>query len=194
MSREGYSLRTPPDLLIPNPSFINNDPVAFRRYVQSVNIELVRALKLVYGDLTELAEWSYAHLTLSSDQANITNNTATKIAWDTAVKDIQSEADVTTNNRVTVKKRGLYIYDAQVEVKNINNDTNIHLYIYINGSAKKEAKKETNVGGRTIGKSGTIFLEVGDYVEVFFKHVNGDNVPDIESDSTTTYFELSRFR
>ena len=112
---------------------------------------------------------------LSSAQT-VSNNTLTKVQFDTENLDTDSAYDNSTNYRFTVPsgEAGKYFVYTNAQSRNQTNDqlAMIELFIKKNGSNFRVAKDSQNTNGLTIMSTSVnaiMDLSVGDYLEVFGK-------------------------
>ena len=125
---------------------------------------------------------------------SISNDTSTKIAYDTEVYDTDSAYDHSSNYRFTVpsEKAGKYFIGASVRSGNITDTKKITMNLFVNGSEISEhyAQIASSNGGEqyTIGVFKTFNLSAGDYIEVFVLHQSGGSVSFSSSSSIGSYF------
>ena len=126
---------------------------------------------------------------LSADQS-ITANTATKVALDTALFDIQNEFD-STNNRITVTEDGIYAVIGQAEFDVTAAGDVLRVYIYVNGGAKAlTGLTASDVSYHILSVMKILELNAGDYVELYVKNVSSDDT--IISGSAITYLCVAK--
>ena len=126
----------------------------------------------------------YFEMSLSSNQTGLSDNTATKIQFDTSDLDSDSGVDVSTNYRYTVQSgdAGKYFLIATATGETASGDDNkdTSVFIYKNGSsvAKTEFETSSSSDAYRIGK--TLYtiqnLSEGDYIETFIQINSSSNV------------------
>ncbi len=109
---------------------------------------------------------SFFHVYRGAAQTGITS-TDVKIDWDTEVYDYNSEFDITTNNRFTATRAGVYLIVLKVRVLSLDVDGFVIAKIYKNGVL--EAQNVETIGSSSVAGSTTctafVTLAVGDYIE-----------------------------
>ena len=125
----------------------------------------------------------YFEMSLSSNQTGLSDNTATKIQFDTSDLDSDSGVDVSTNYRYTVQSgdAGKYFLIATATGETTSSDDNkdTSVFIYKNGSsvAKTEFETSSSSDAYRIGK--TLYtiqnLSEGDYIETFIQINSSSN-------------------
>lgn len=134
---------------------------------------------------------SQCSVKLSGDQS-INTATDTRVNFNQAAFDNNSEFDIVTNHRYVAKDEGVYHFDAQIKILNLNVGTLVTIYIRKNGSPlKKEIKYHVGGNDEYADVDGDIDLAVDDYLEVWARHTNGDT-QNIEHNSYDTYFDIHR--
>lgn len=129
-----------------------------------------------------------------SASQQISNDTSTKISYDTEVFDTDSAYDNSTNYRFTVPsgKAGKYFIGASIRSGNMADTKKINLLLFINGSEITEHFAQvvsSNTSEQyTLGVFKVLDLSVADYVEVFVLHQNGAAVNFSDSNSVGSYF------
>mgnify|MGYP003137660416 CR=1 FL=1 len=129
-----------------------------------------------------------------SASQQLSNDTATKIAYDTEVYDTDSAYDHSSNYRFTVPsgKAGKYFIGASIRSGNVADTKKILMYLYVNGSEVAENYAQVisaNTSEQyTIGVSKALNLSAGDYIEVFVLHQNGAAVNFSSSSSIGSFF------
>jgi hypothetical protein len=122
---------------------------------------------------------------LSSNQ-NISNNTHTKVQFDTELFDTDNTYDNSTNYRFTPGVAGKYVLTASVRVQNCGNATLYIVSIYKNGSSLKSF---ITLPGRDDDLNGMITVidvaNTTDYYEIFARQGSGGTQPLLP---TNTYF------
>ena len=111
---------------------------------------------------------------MSSSQT-VTDNTHTKIQYNTELYDTDSAYDNSTNYRFTVPsgKAGKYFIHAECYQFGNNNDEKMReIDIYLNGSRVRRHEVLTNYStgqssGGSVNISGVLDLSVSDYIEIF---------------------------
>jgi len=131
---------------------------------------------------------------LSSDMNSLSNNTFTKITFDTESFDSDGTYD-TSNNRFTPGVAGKYYVYGRV----IFNDTNVseetyHISIRKNGSqiseffTKSSAESSTGHDDPMLTYVEVVDLDADDYVEIFGKIANSNGSRGIHGSSATNKF------
>ena len=125
----------------------------------------------------------YFEMSLSSNQTGLSDNTATKIQFDTSDLDSDSGVDVSTNYRYTVQSgdAGKYflISTAVGETSSGDDNKDTTVMIYKNGSlvARNEFETSSSSDAQRIGK--TVYtiqnLSAGDYIETFISVNSSSN-------------------
>jgi hypothetical protein len=121
----------------------------------------------------------YFEMRLGSDQTGISDNTSTKIQFDTSDLDSDSGVDVSTNHRYTVQSGGagkyLLLATGRGDTASANDNRDVYVMIYKNGSAiaRNEFGTSNTSDAQRIGK--TVYtiedLSEGDYIETYI-HIN----------------------
>ena len=121
----------------------------------------------------------YFEMSLGSDQTGISDNTSTKIQFDTSDLDSDSGVDVSTNYRYTVQSGGagkyLLLATGRGDTSSANDNRDTIVMIYKNGSsiARNEFGTSNTSDAQRIGK--TVYtienLSEGDYIETYI-HIN----------------------
>ena len=125
---------------------------------------------------------------------SISNDTSTKIAYNSEVYDTDSAYDHSSNYRFTVPsgKAGKYFIGASIRSGSITDQKKITMNLFVNGSevAEHYAQVASSNGGEqyTIGVFKTFNLSAGDYIEVFVLHQSGGSVSFSSSSSIGSYF------
>lgn len=105
----------------------------------------------------------------------VTTATATKVTWTTAAVDTNSRFD-NANDRVTVRRSGVYYVGAALNMRSVNDQVSVNLWVYVDGSKVALMDSNTNSGtGKNCWVSGGIVLQLsaGQYVEIFTFHDHG---------------------
>ena len=129
-----------------------------------------------------------------SASQQLSNDTSTKIAYDTEVYDTDSAYDHSNNYRFTVpsNKGGKYFIGASIRSGNMADTKKITMHLFVNGSEVAEHYAQVvsaNTSEQyTIGVSKTLNLSAGDYIEVFVLHQNGAAVNFSSSSSIGSFF------
>jgi hypothetical protein len=118
---------------------------------------------------------------LSSDQT-ISNNTWTKVQYNSEEYDTDSAYDNSSNYRFTVPsgKSGKYIFHAMLCVDDMNDQTRVGIKIYKNGSADNLTWFQDFASGGvfvTVSTSVTYNLSAGDYIEIYGRQNHGSDKP-----------------
>tara|TARA_R100000773_G_C4145858_1_gene70149 strand:- start:41 stop:577 length:537 start_codon:yes stop_codon:yes gene_type:complete len=125
---------------------------------------------------------------------SISNDTSTKIAYDTEIVDTDSAYDNSTNYRFTVpsNEAGRYFIGASVRSGNVTDTKKITMFFHINGSevAQHFFSTASSNGGEqyTVAVHDVLDLSVGDYIEVFVLHQSGGSVSFSSSSSIGSFF------
>jgi len=129
---------------------------------------------------------------LSADQP-IPTDVWTKILFNVALYDNDSEFDLVTNYRFIAEKSGVYHVSCLLHYLTIAQGTVVQVSIRKNGATTKQRGichyAEVN---EYAGVSGDIPLAEGDYLEAFAMHDNG-NTQDVSNVLYRTYFDIHRF-
>ena len=122
------------------------------------------------------------HATMSADQTGATNNTFTKIVFNTETFDSDGTYDHSSNYRWTPAVAGKYFVSAQVDLRDNGANEDLQqktIAIYKNGSAHRIASFKTSssdyIAGnavQTISITDILSLDDDDYVEIFAKAYN----------------------
>lgn len=109
---------------------------------------------------------------------NVSNNTLTKIALDASVIDQGNIVDVTTNDRINIRRAGRYDLTAFTSIDNLESNDNLQSLIHVNGvefwrnimwsSYGASNNAETCQAGPKLYQA-----SVGDYIEVYIKFLEG---------------------
>jgi len=125
---------------------------------------------------------------------SISNDTSTKIAYNSEVYDTDSAYDPSSNYRFTVPsgKAGKYFIGASIRSGSITDQKKITMNLFVNGSevAEHYAQVASAASGEqyTIGVFKTFDLSAGDYIEVFVLHQSGGSVTFSSSSSLGGFF------
>lgn len=120
----------------------------------------------------------YAYL--ATTQSNLTNNTVTKVTLDAEVFDVGGDFDI-ANNRFVAPVSGYYHIMATVTFSGVVADKRYIAYIYVNGA-------QVNISSMSIGTVTTgiyipvmalVYVEAGQYIELYAESESGDNTVDI---------------
>ena len=131
----------------------------------------------------------------SGDQA-LTDNTWTKLQFDTEIYDTGSGYD-NTNDKFVVpsSEAGKYSFSARCNVDTAHNTagaSDIHIGIYVNGTIYSNQQQrwlgypQRNVG---VNLTQTLDLSVSDYIEIYVMCDDGQNSPNGDSYLKQIYFE-----
>ena len=122
------------------------------------------------------------HATMSADQTGATNNTFTKISFNTETFDSDGTYDHSSNYRWTPAVAGKYFISAQVDLRDNGANEDLQqktIAIYKNGSAHRIASFKTSssdyIAGnavQTISITDILSLDDDDYIEIFAKAYN----------------------
>ena len=114
-----------------------------------------------------------ARITRTAAQT-ITNNTATKIAFDTEDYDNAGIGDIVTNDRIDILRAGRYNVNVQYGE---TSPTEISCRIYLNGALNKIVQHNTISTGTSKFMNFTTVLDLAatDYVELYVVQVTGGN-------------------
>jgi len=122
------------------------------------------------------------HATMSADQTGATNNTFTKISFNTETFDSDGTYDHSSNYRWTPAVAGKYFVSAQVDLRDNGANEDLQqktIAIYKNGSAHRIASFKTSSGDyiagnavQTISITDILSLDDDDYIEIFAKAYN----------------------
>ena len=122
----------------------------------------------------------------------VSNNTWTKIAYDTKEFDTSGNYDTSTNYRFTPTVAGYYQVNATFYVETTEN--RIHMGIYKNGSIFKRGVR-FNADNDGVSESAQsvvsalIYLNGStDYIEIYGLHTGG-STKNVSADSTLNYFQ-----
>ena len=115
---------------------------------------------------------------LSSNQS-ITNDTFTKVQWDSEQFDTDTAYDNITNYRFTVPsgKAGKYFFHAMCCIDDCDDTKRADLAFYLNGSIDNYTTRQLFSAGTnrlvTVQSTVTYELSVGDYIEVYARQNDG---------------------
>ena len=129
-----------------------------------------------------------------SASQQLSNDTSTKIAYDTEVFDTDGAYDHSSNYRFTVPsgKAGKYFIGASIRSGNMADTKKINMHLFINGSEVAEHFAQvvsSNTSEQyTVGVFKVLNLSASDYVEVFVLHQNGAAVNFSSSSSIGSFF------
>ncbi len=122
------------------------------------------------------------HATMSADQTGATNDTFTKITFDTETYDSDSTYDHATNYRWTPAVAGKYFISAQVDLRDNGANEDLQLKsiaIYKNDVVHRVAQWKASSGDyiagnaeQTISITDILSLDDNDYIEIFAKAYN----------------------
>ena len=112
-----------------------------------------------------------------TSQQTVSNNTSTKITWDTAVFDLTSDTDL-TNNRFTPSVEGYYQVNGLVRIVSLGDGDQTYLLLYKNGSEHKRLVqvKQGGSGSTNLGNSALVYMNgTTDYLELYARHDYGSD-------------------
>ena len=122
------------------------------------------------------------HATMSADSTGNTNNTFTKIPFNTETFDSDGTYDHSSNYRFTPGVAGKYFISAQVDLRDNGANEDLQqktIAIYKNGSAHRIASFKTSssdyIAGnavQTISITDILSLDDNDYIEIYAKAYN----------------------
>lgn len=104
-----------------------------------------------------------------SNQGPLTASTATKVQFNTVVRDTNSAFDITTNYRYTAPYTGWYSYMASVKLA-APTDGSVNLFfLYVNGVQNQEVARLTqgSSSNATVCGGGQVYLTAADYLEIY---------------------------
>ena len=87
-----------------------------------------------------------AHKTIGAAQDNITQNTSTKVLFQTEVWDTASDYD-TSNSRYTPSKAGYYLFTVAIQIEHADNTSFCLPLLYKNGSEWAQGNASTGYAG-----------------------------------------------
>ena len=125
---------------------------------------------------------------------SISNDTETKIAYDTEIVDTDSAYDHSTNYRFTVpsNEAGKYFIGASIRSGSVTDTKKITMTFRKNGSEVPQhfASTASSNGSEqyTVAVHDVLDLSVGDYIEVFVLHQSGSAVSFSSSSSIGSFF------
>ena len=135
---------------------------------------------------------------LSSNLENVTGATFFKIDLDAESYDINGDFDVVTNNRYDVPVSGYYRVTPSISYwgKDINDQAAVRTNLYKNGTSIRQSI--LNISGAGDFSASTtneftdkVYLNRGDYLELYGYIDNGDNLADIFATETFMIVEFA---
>jgi hypothetical protein len=126
---------------------------------------------------------------LNANQS-ISNNTNTKINFNTEYWDSDGKFD-TSNNRFTPTIAGKYLFNSSLRYDN-GAAYEVSLIIYKNGSEYIKVRFKQNTSVETIQVTGILELDTDDYVEIYGRQAQGGSV-DVNGDTNGTDSVTARF-
>ena len=110
----------------------------------------------------------------------ISNNTATKVQFQSKSWDTDSAFDNTTNYRFTIPsgKAGKYVFFYAIRISNLGDGDIFQIQIYKNGTLENRSRQISNMGVADNAVIRAQFADdgsVGDYYEVYVTHNYGSN-------------------
>ena len=131
----------------------------------------------------------------SGDQLNLTDNTPIKVQLDAETYDSGNIFDSSTNYRCTPGVEGYYLVIGHVYFKaaGILDDKYVYAMIYENGALVAESTVTTSGSkAHSVEVQDIIYIDSDDYIELYAKHWNGDNNPDIRGGSAYTFLDVHK--
>jgi hypothetical protein len=116
-----------------------------------------------------------------SSAQTISNNTDTKLTFDTEIFDPDGTWDASTNHRFTPGVAGYYLISAHGAMANLADDQYFSLYIFKNGSKINNKDMGFTVNGADTTQdtyfnfSYPIVSDADDYFEIYGRHSHGSN-------------------
>lgn len=122
----------------------------------------------------------------------ITTDTWTKVQLNAETFDIDKEMDVATNYRFTAKKKGYYLVSGALKYQNVAASLPFHIAFYKNGAVYSQIRTFAVLAGddEGIGLSDTIYLDIGDYVELYTYHYMGGPTKNIMNGTDITFLSI----
>ncbi|MEX0650269.1 MAG: hypothetical protein WD200_04660 [Candidatus Andersenbacteria bacterium] len=135
--------------------------------------------------------WNVLAQVLTAHMAKMTRNAAqtipsstsgvTKLAFDNEEYDIGAIADVTTNDRITIKRAGKYLVSAYWRLGSVPDQKYAGVQIHKNGSAiRRQLNYASGSTDTDVEATEVLNLAAGDYIEAYARQTTGT------SRSTTT--------
>ena len=188
--KELESQRTVTDYnIVKDETLIINNKIRRQRTVQNIYL-----LEYLFNKLkTEYAEGQQIMISTMSANQNITNNTQTKVQFDTERFDTNSNYDSATNYRFTPTVAGKYQINAGLGTNaNVTNPTHVQILIYKNGSIYNRYNSIGNASNyQTPIISSIIDLNGStDYVEIYVVY-EGANGGFIDTSTGRCWFDGS---
>ncbi len=130
---------------------------------------------------------------VTSNQA-ITTDTWTKIQLNAETFDVNSEFDIATNYRFTAKEAGYYLVNAALRYTNVAADLPFHIAIYKEGSIYSQVRTFAILAGddQSVAISDIVYLDVGEYIELYTYHYMGGPTKNILPGSDITFMSVHR--
>ena len=129
---------------------------------------------------------------LSATQENIANDTWTKVLFDTESYDIGSDYDV-ANKRFVAPVTGYYLVNVNIGyfVTGMVADKKYYAGIYVNGALySANISQASIVSDHTASVSDIVYVEAGQYIEGYTRHVAGATTPDISASEQYCYMSI----
>ena len=129
---------------------------------------------------------------LSATQENIANDTWTKVLFDTESYDIGSDYDV-ANKRFVAPVTGYYLVNVNIGyfVTGMVADKKYYAGIYVNGALySANISQASIVSDHTALVSDIVYVEAGQYIEGYTRHVVGATTPDISASEQYCYMSI----
>ena len=122
---------------------------------------------------------------LGTDQENLVSSDWTKVLLDTESYDVGSNF---ASNKFTVPVNGYYLVTGNVYYKNIVLDKRYQAAIYVNGAVVTSCALHASLAASiSVPIYDIIYLNSGDYVELYAVQVSGADTVDISSGSSITF-------
>lgn len=124
----------------------------------------------------------------------ILNETYTKIKFDTILYDNNNECDVSVEHCFTAKADGYYSINAQVVLDNLNADRLFRVIVRKNGNNVVYGHNHVPTNSDcVVNVNKDLYLETGDYIEVFVWH-NHTSTQNTLHTQDTTFLTIHRFK
>ncbi len=142
-------------------------------------------------DILQLSSSVKARAYLAANQADISDDTWTKVTLDTETYDIGNDFDNVTNYRFAAPVAGYYQVNALLTWTNIVADKQYLVAIYLNGtevaSQHSQSSHTSSIGGSI---SDVIYLTAAQYLELYAYTDAGVGTTDLLGGSTVTFMSV----
>ena len=152
---------------------INQTDTASSFYVQDGGTDI---MEIYDGGIIDMPKQSKARVYRATSSQPVASGVFTKVQFNAANYDIQSEFDIITNYRFTAKKKGYYLISASLRYSASVANKFFMVNIYKNGSSYSRDVEQTAFADElSPNVVDIIFLDIDDYIEIYAYHNAGTN-------------------